>query len=812
MKSLQPLPVSALYSHCDSEQFDFTTTETLEDIAVTTGQERARDSIHFGIAVNRDGFNVFALGSPGTGKFTAVREMITERARNEPVPPDWCYVNNFERPHQPIVLRLPGGDGARLHADMAQLVEELGTVLPAAFDNEDTNARMEEIEEEFREHRTNALNELRQEAQNLSIAVLETPVGFTFSPIGPDNEALRPDQYEKLAREEQKRIQKNVSLLQTKLQKLLAQFQAWRKDTRGKTKALYREIAEFAVGHLIDELRKQYAELSEVLEYLDAVQEDIVGHVSDFLPQPESPLALGAGAQRTPPVQRYSVNLLVDNSRQEGAPVVYEDLPNHANLIGRVEHQAHMGTLLTDFTLIKSGALHRANGGYLILDARRVLLQPFAWESLKRVLRSGEIRIESLERSLSLISTVAVEPEPIPLDLKVVLVGDRLLYYLLYEYDPEFRELFKVGADFEDTMDRSVESEGFYARLIATLARREKLRPLNPQAVARTIEHCARLTGDSQKLSTHLRGLDDLLSEADHWAGEAKHDFIDRQDIECAIDKRIQRSDRVRDRIYEAIQRGTIIIATEGTAIGQVNALSVLRLGDFEFGQPSRVTATARLGEGEVVDIQREVELGGPIHSKGVLILSGFLMSRYAKSHPVSLTASLVFEQSYGMVDGDSASLAELCALLSTLSGAPIRQSLAMTGSVNQHGQVQAIGGVNEKIEGFFDVCKARGLDGTNGVIIPAANVKDLMLRGDVVAAAGERKFCVYAVTSVDEAIELLTGVAAGEPDETGAFPADSINGRVHGRLVELANIRRSFSEKSRNTDGNEEGRSEAAG
>ena len=812
MKTLQPLPVSTLYSHCDSEQFDFTTTETLEDIAVTTGQERARDSIHFGIAVNRDGFNVFALGSPGTGKFTAVREMITERALEEPVPPDWCYVNNFEHPHQPIALKLPGGDGARLHADMAQLVEELGTVLPAAFDNEDTHARMEEIEEEFREHRTDALKDLKQEGQNLSIAVLETPVGFTFAPIGPDNESLRPDQYEKLPDEEQKRIEKNVSLLQTKLQKLLAQFQSWRKETREKTKALYREIAEFAVGHLIDELRKQYAELPEVLEYLNAVQEDIVGHVSDFLPQPESPLTLGAGAQRTPPVQRYSVNLLVDNSKQEGAPVVYEDLPGHANLIGRVEHQAHMGTLVTDFTLIKPGALHRANGGYLMLDARRVLLQPFAWESLKRVLRSDEIRIESLERSLSLISTVAIEPEPIPLDVKVVLVGDRMLYYLLYEYDPEFRELFKVSADFEDTMERSDESETFYAKLIGTLARREKLRPLDRQAVARTIEHCARVTGDSQKLSTHLRGLDDLLSEADHWAGEAKRDVIERQDIECAIDKRIQRSDRVRDRIYEAIERGTIMIDTEGSAVGQVNALSVLRLGDFEFGQPSRITATARIGEGEVLDIQREVELGGPIHSKGVLILSGFLMSRYAKNHPVSLTASLVFEQSYGMVDGDSASLAELCALLSTLSEIPIRQSLAMTGSVNQHGQVQAIGGVNEKIEGFFDVCTARGLDEAQGVIVPAANVKDLMLRGDVVAAVGEGNFSVYAVASVDEAIELLTGVAAGEPDADGAFPADSVNGRVEARLVELADIRRSFSEKPRDTDGNGKGRTDASG
>jgi len=502
---------------------------------------------------------------------------------------------------------------------------------------------------------------------------------------------------------------------------------------------------------------------------------------------------IGHAPPRPSPFLRYKVNLLVDNSECKYAPVVFESLPSHNNLVGRVEYQAYMGALVTDFTMIKSGALHIANGGYLILDARKVLMQPFAWDSLKRILQSREIRIESLERALSVISTSSLEPEPIPLDIKIILIGDRVLYYLLNVYDPEFRELFKVSADFEETIDRDADGNALYARLIASLARRSQLRPLDKEAVIRVVEHAARLVEDSEKLSTHLRSLDDLLKEADHWAAQVQRSIITRDDVQAAIDHQIRRADRLRERVYENIRRGTIFIDTEGAVVGQINGLSVVSLGDFAFGQPSRITATTRLGSGKILDIERESELGGAIHSKGVMILSGFLAQRYAKTQPFSVTASLVFEQSYGQVEGDSASVAELSAILSSLADLPIRQSLAVTGSVNQHGQVQPIGGVNEKIEGFFDICAAIGLNGKQGVIIPRANVKHLMLRQDVVKAAESGAFHVYAVDTVDQALELLLGKPAGERDATGAFPPDSINGRIERCLKEWTDIQKAF-------------------
>ena len=465
---------------------------------------------------------------------------------------------------------------------------------------------------------------------------------------------------------------------------------------------------------------------------------------------------------------------------------------------------AQLGALVTDFNLIKAGALHRANGGYLILDARKVLLQPFAWEELKRALSSEEIRIEVLGQTLSLISTVSLEPESIPLDVKVVLLGERLLYYTLSQLDPDFAELFKVAADFEDQMDRTPENHLLYARMIATMVRQEGLRPFDREAVARVIEQSARLAGDAERLSTHVRSIADLLREADYWAGEAQHSVVTAADVQRAIDAQVYRSDRVRERIQEEIQRGTILIDTQGAAVGQVNGLSVLTLGQFAFGRPSRITALVRLGRGEVIDIEREVALGGPIHSKGVLILSSYLGARYARDQPLSLSASLVFEQSYSGVEGDSASSAELYALLSALADLPIKQSLAVTGSVNQHGQVQAIGGVNEKIEGFFDICRAQGMNGEQGVLIPASNVKHLMLRPDVVEAVAAGHFHVYPVETIDQGIELLTGVPAGEPDETGAFPAGSVNQRVEARLRELAERRLAFGVPERGSAGDE--------
>jgi lon-related putative ATP-dependent protease len=516
--------------------------------------------------------------------------------------------------------------------------------------------------------------------------------------------------------------------------------------------------------------------------------------------------AVGAGDGSV--LKRYRVNVLVDHSASTGAPVVYEDHPTYQNLVGRVEHVSHLGALVTDFTLVQAGALHRANGGSLVLDARDVLLQPFAWEGLKRAIRSREVRIESLGQALSLISTVSLEPEPIPLDLKVALVGDRLLYYLLCEYDPDFLELFKVQADFEEEIDRSHETDMLYARLIGTLARKEGLRPLDRGAVARVIEQAARIAGDAEKVSTHMRSVSDLIREADHWAGNTGKDRLTADDVQRAIDGRIRRAGRLRERVQEQIRRGSILIDTEGVHAAQVNGLSVMQLGELAFGFPTRITARVRLGRGDVVDIEREVELGGPIHSKGVLILAGFLGGRFAADRPLTLHASLVFEQSYSGVEGDSASLAELCALLSALSGLPIRQGIAITGSVNQLGAVQPIGGVNEKIEGFFDVCAARGLSGEQGVVIPAENRKNLMLRRDVVAAVEAGRFHVHAVESADEAIELLTGREAGElgeagepgedgePGEGGAYPPDSVNGLVEARLIALAERAREYGQQ----------------
>ncbi len=798
MRTPKPLSVRALYRPCDVRQFDFASTDELDDIGAVNSQTRAMDALRFGLDIRQRGFNVFALGLPGVGKFTAVEEFLHQVAGAQDVPPDWCYLHNFEHPKRPAAVQLPAGRGARFRKDMQDLVEELGSVIPAAFDNDDTHARRAEIEEEFRERRTRALEKLRRKATKRGIALVETPTGFTFAPIGEANQILDPTQFQHLSEAEQARIQRVITELQEGLQKLLRQFQGWHRETREKLRALQREIGRFAVGHLIDSLREDYADIDAIQAHLDAVERDIVQHVDDFLPSTDAvaAAAIGAVGQPVAALNRYSVNLVVDNGSCRGAPVILESLPNHGNLMGCVEHQMQMGALVTDFTLVQAGALHRANGGYILLDGQKLLMQPFAWESLKRALQAAEIRIESPERSLGSVSTSSLEPEPIPLDVKVVLVGERYLYYYLHELDLDFGNLFKVAADFDDAVDRTPESQRDYARLIATLVRREGLKPLDRHAVGRVIERASRLSEDTEKLSVHRRSLVDLLKEADYWARQANRKRIGAKDIRHAVEQQRYRLSRVQTRLQEEIRRGTMMIDTEGESVGQINGLSVLDHGDFMFGQPGRITATTRVGDGEVVDIEREIDLGGPIHSKGVLILSSFLMSRYAGQHPMSLAASLVFEQSYGTIDGDSASLAELCALLSSLADAPLRQSYAVTGSINQHGRVQAIGGVNEKIEGFFDVCRTRGLSGDQGVIIPASNVTHLMLRDDVVQAVKRRQFRIYAVTTVDEAIQLLTETPAGVPLKRGGFQKNSINARVEARLIALSDIRREFGAK----------------
>ena len=792
MTAINALPPESLYTPCDPAGLDFETTNGLTALEEIAGQERALDALRFGTGIAREGYNLFVMGPSGAGKHSMVRQYLERKAAEAAPPEDWCYVNNFETPHKPVALRLPAGMGAELRKDLQELVEDLRGAMPSAFESEQYQLRIEEIGEEVKSFREKALEELADEAKSHDIRLVRTTSGFSFMPLKND-EVVTPDEYESLPEEERKHIEEIVSVLQEKLEHIIRQVYQRQRKAKEKLREVNQAAALSVVGMHIDELKKKFQDIPCVCEHLDAVQQDVIEHTEDFLSAGESGEEAAGGEQVS--FRRYQVNVLVDNSGQQGRPVRYENTPSYDNLIGRVEHIAQMGTLITDFGLIKPGALHLANGGYLVLDVAKVLTQPFAWEGLKRALRAGEVRIQSLGQVLSLVSTVSLEPEPIALDLKVVLVGERQLFYLLMEYDPEFPELFKVAADFEDSVDRSPENQLIYARMIATIVAREKLLSFHCEAVARVIENSARLANDAEKLSNHLLSITDLMREADYWAREAGQDTVGRAHVQRAIDAQIARIDRLRQQVHEEIHRGTILIDTVDEKVGQVNGLSVIDLGNFAFAQPFRITATARLGHGELVDIQREVELGGAIHSKGVLIVSSFLGERYARNQPLSLTASLVFEQTYGMVEGDSASVAELCALLSVLAGAPVRQWLAVTGSVNQLGQVQAIGGVNEKIEGFFDVCNRQGLNGSQGVIIPASNVKHLMLRHDVVAAAAQGRFHIYPVETVDQAMELLMGAEAGAADESGAYPQGSINFRVQARLEELNKLRQEYGE-----------------
>jgi len=792
------LAAGELRRRCDPAQLAFASTDELEDFGGALGQQRAVEAIRFGIGMPRDGYNLFAMGPEGLGRRTLVRGFLERAAPAREVPPDWCYVFNFGTPHKPRALRLAPGRAPRFKEGMERLVQDLRAGIPAAFETDEYRRRRQEIEAAFNEHQEKAFGEIGERAKDQGIALLRTPSGFGFAPTRKD-EVMSPQDFHKLPKEEQTRLEEAIAKLQADLEQVIQEVPKWRRETQHRLRELNREITRNAVHGLIEELKAEYAALPAVGEYLDALEEDVLDHAEVFQ-QPkdgEQPSLFGIplpqGEESDLTFRRYRVNLLIEHAGATGAPIVYEDNPTHDNLTGRIEHIAQMGTLVTDFTLIKAGALHRANGGYLILDAVKLLTQPFAWEALKRALRAREIRTESLGQVLSLISTASLEPEPIPLDVKVVLVGQRMLYYLLHDLDPEFGELFKVVVDFDEDMPRDAGADLLYARAVATVARSLKLRPLERDAVARVIEHGARAADDAERVSVQMRGLADLLRESDYWADADGRALTSAADVQRAIDAQERRADRIRQRLREEMLRGRLLIDTSGERGGQVNALAVVQLGGFSFGVPHRITARVRLGGGRVLDIERESELGGPIHSKGVLILAGFLAGRYAPNKPLAASASLVFEQSYGGVEGDSASSAELYALLSALAGAPLRQSLAVTGSVNQHGDVQAIGSVNEKIEGFFDLCAARGLSGDQGVLIPAANVNNLMLRNDVVEAVAAGRFNVHAVETIDQGIEVLTGLPAGARRADGSFPPGTLNHRVEQRLLEYAEHARSF-------------------
>ena len=813
---IDALPPDALRTRFDASQFDFDTTDDLPAETQVVGQDRAVEALEFGMSIESDGYNVFALGPPGTGRRELVTRLLEEQAADEETPPDWCYVNNFDEERAPDALRLPAGRGQALQDDIDDLIETLKTALPAAFESEEYQSRREMVEEDVREDQEAALEALQEEAREDDIALIRTPQGFAFAPIR-DGEVVAPDEMESMPDEEREAVKEQIEAYQEKLQDILRKMPENEREARNRLEELNREVAARAVDDEINVLRQKYSNLEGVLDFLSAVREDLVDNADVFVQaaqdggQQQHALPVlqqqgrQGGTQQRPQLdgafwRRYQVNLIVDHSDTDGAPVVFEDNPNYQNLVGQVEQIAQMGALLTDFNLIQPGALHEANGGYLIVKARDLLTHPYAWKGLKRALQNDEIQIESPGQALGLIRTVTLEPEAIPMDVNIVVVGERLLHYLLDAYDPDMDRLFKVMADFDEQIDRTDEHEHQYADLIATMIADEDLRPFTPAAVAHVMDRSTRLVSDTEKLSGKIERIRDLVQQAHYWAGQADADVVTDAHVQEAVDAQVRRAGRLRERIQESIERDTIYIDTDGTAVGQINGLSYLDLGGASFGKPNRITARVRLGEGEIVDIEREATLSGPIHSKGVLILSGFLQGRYAQDHPLSLSASLVFEQSYGGIDGDSASSAELYALLSALADVPLRQDLAVTGSVNQHGVVQPIGGVNEKIEGFFDVCQTRGLTGDQGVLIPAANTDHLMLRPDVVEAAEAGTFHVYPVETIDDGIELMTGVEAGERDEQGAFPDETINGRVEAQLRTFAEQRRAFAQTNEST------------
>jgi lon-related putative ATP-dependent protease len=814
--AVQRLTGDAVYHSCDTSKFIFQTTEELEpleELSEALAQPRAVESLRFGTGMKRQGFNVFVLGPPGTGRHTMVMQTLEKRVKVSPPPQDLCYVNNFEDSGKPKLLDLPAGQGKKFASDMENMIIEARNALKASFESEEYQNRMQSIQQEFKEQQHKAFDDVSNKARERGLTLIRTPQGIVFVPLKEDGEIMPPDEYQQLPAEQRSEIEKKTEEIQGESQKVFQKIPQWQKEIRKKSSELNDEVARYAISSLIDDIRKKYEQSDKIKMYLDATESDILKNLQIFMTDGRQEQGMGFLGQlqqqqqgilggdetdmNSPAMRRYKVNLIVDHSGQEYAPVVYEDNPTYANLVGKVEHMSQMGALITDFNLIKSGSLHRANGGALIIDARKILTQPGAWDGLKRALKSECIKIESLAEMFSLLSTVMLNPEPVPLDVKVVMIGTPYIYYMMQQYDPEFTELFKVAADFDVQMQRGDQNQEMYARLLRTLIEKENIRHFNRGAVGRMIEASARMVGDSERLTTVIREVSDLMVEADYWAGENGHKTIKIEDVQKAVDARIYRSDRIQQRIYEEIRRGTLLIDTEGEAVGQVNGLAVMQLGDFMFGRPQRITARIQMGKGELIDIEREAKLGGPLHSKGVLILSGFIGGRYAADRPLALKASLVFEQSYGGVEGDSASSAELYAMISAISGAPIKQSFAVTGSVNQFGEIQAIGGVNEKIEGFFEVCRSKGLTGPQGVLIPHANVKHLMLRKDVVDAVNDEKFHIFPVKTIDEGIELLTGMSAGTPDENNRYPENTVNGMVQQKLADMAENMRRFAQET---------------
>jgi lon-related putative ATP-dependent protease len=791
---VKELPIESLRKTCDPSIIRCKTTQELVPLGEIIGQERAVRALKFGLGIRDQGFNIYVAGYPGTGRKTAVKNFVEECASAEPVPPDWCYVNNFSNQYQPDAIQLPAGKGQVFQNDVKNLIESIRTALPKAFESDDYAARREATIRVLEKQRKEVIDKLNAKAQQEGFIIQSTPIGLLLIPV-INGKPLKEEELLTLPQKMKDMIQEKRGRLESELRNTMRQFRDMERKIREEIKKLNRDVALYAIGNLVEDLIEKYKALPEITAYLKAMQNDILDNIAQFVKKDEDQqqMPFPVPWMKEASFRKYEVNVLVDNSDVKGAPVVTEFNPTYQNLFGTTEKEAQFGALVTDFTMIRGGSLHKANGGYLIIPVEDLLRNPFSYEGLKRALREQKIVIEEPQERLGFISIKSLKPQPIPLKVKVILIGNPYLYQQLLTLDMEFTELFKVKAEFDTTMTRTEENVKRYAAFVCTICKKEGLKHLDGSGLAKIVEYSQRLAQDQQKLSTRFAEVADIIREANFYAIQEKSEVVTASHVKKAIEEKIYRSKLIQEKIQEMINREVLLIDTDAEKVGQVNGLSVMGLGDFAFGNPSRVTASVGLGREGVIDIEREAKMGGPIHTKGVLILSGYLNEKYARDKPLSLSARLVFEQNYGGVEGDSASSTELYAILSALSGLPIKQSLAVTGSVNQKAEVQAIGGVNEKIEGFFEVCKARGFTGQQGVMIPASNVQNLMLKEDVVDAVKAGKFHIYSVKTIDEGIEVLTGTKAGERRADGAFEDGTVNFMVNKHLKSMAERLKEF-------------------
>jgi len=783
------LSTEQLYCSCDPELLPFKTTSTLEPFTGFFGQDRALEAMEFGIGMRRPGYNLFVMGTPHTGRFSFAMENLKAVAKKEKKPTDWIYLNNLKDNRHPLAISFPAGKAQQFKRDIKHIIEGALTEMPAAFESPTYQRKKSKIERDFNRYYDHAIDAVEREAREHSIAVYRDAGTIGFTPVA-DGQAMDEAAFSQLTEEARAGFTRAISELEDQLNEALTGLPQWRREAAEKLKNLDRDTTREAISPLFQPIKEKYANLSAAMDYLAEMENSLVKNCSEIVGDDKVLEPVTDAARRNYMESNYGVNLLVDNVKTKGAPVVYEAHPSYENLFGRVEYNTEMGALSTNYKLIRSGALHQANGGYLVMEAEKLLEQPFVYGALKRALKSHEISIESPASEYTGISTITLLPQAVPLTVKIVLVGSRDIYYLLQELDHDFEKMFRVVVDFDEDVKRTPQMVRSYARLMKTLADEEGLAPLTRRAVARLVEHSSRQAQNQALLSAHIGELVDLLCEADFKRIKEEDELINADQVEMALNAKERRTARMAEKIEEGIVEETVLIDTEGEAIGKANGLTVLQVGDVAFGTPARITATVYPGNRGIVDIEREVTLGQPIHSKGVLILSGFLGNQYAKDFPMAMSASIALEQSYGYVDGDSASLAEVCTLISALTHIPISQNYATTGSINQYGEVQAIGGVNEKIEGFFNLCKARGLNGEQGVVIPKANIRNLMLKAEVVEAVRQGEFSVYAVSHVDQCLEVLMGRKAGKLKEDGTFTQRSINAQVVKRLREISSAK----------------------